>query len=137
PRAVVLGADQLPYLAARARAAGVVVVHHATSPRHAVLAADAGAAVIACAPALVADVADAVAPVPVVASGGIRGGRELASALALGAQGVCVGKAFLAAPESGLPDAWADSAEEIVREIVRDAERALGDELSRRGALAG
>lgn len=137
PRAVVLGADHLPSLAARARAAGVVVLHHATSARHAVLAADAGTGVIACAPALVAQVADAVAPVPVVAAGGIRDGRELASALTLGAQGVCVGKAFLAAPESGLPGAWADSAAEIVHAIARDAERALGEELSRRSALAG
>ena len=137
PRAVVLGPDHFPSLAARARAAGVVVLHHATSARHAVLAADAGAGVIACAPALVAQVADAVAPVPVVAVGGIHDGRELASALTLGAQGVCVGRALLAAPESGAPDASADSAAEIVEEIVEAAERALVSELSRRGALAG
>jgi NAD(P)H-dependent flavin oxidoreductase YrpB (nitropropane dioxygenase family) len=102
-----------------------------------VLAADAGTGVIACGPALVAQVADAVAPVPVVAAGGIRDGRELASALTLGAQGVFVGNALLAAPESGLPDASADSAAEIVHGMVREAERALGEELTRRGALAG
>jgi len=50
PAAVGLAPDHFPLLAARARAAGVVVLHHATSARHAVLAVDAGAGVIAVRP---------------------------------------------------------------------------------------
>ena len=42
----------------------------------------------------------ATSPVPVVASGGIGGGRALAAALALGAQGASIGTAFLATHES-------------------------------------
>jgi NAD(P)H-dependent flavin oxidoreductase YrpB (nitropropane dioxygenase family) len=43
---------------------------------------------------------DAVAPVPVVASGGIADGRGLAAALALGAQGVSLGTRFVASEEA-------------------------------------
>lgn len=43
---------------------------------------------------------DAVAPVPVVAAGGIADGRGLAAALALGASGVLIGTRFIAASES-------------------------------------
>lgn|SRR5829696_3938846 len=125
PAAVGLAPDHFPLLAARARAAGVVVLHHATSARHAVLAVDAGAGVIACPPALIAQVADAIAPVPVVAAGRIRDGRELGSALMLGAQGGSVGKVLLDAPETGLPDAPAESAAAIVHAMLEQAERAL------------
>jgi nitronate monooxygenase/enoyl-[acyl-carrier protein] reductase II len=123
PAAVALGPDDLPSLAARAHAAGVLVLHHAGNARHAVLAANAGADVIACPSVLVAHVAAAVAPVPVVAAGGIAHGRELSSALTLGAHGVSVGTRFLAAPEAGLPDASAGSAAEIVHGLVEEAER--------------
>ena len=55
--------------------------------------------------ALVPRVVDAVAPVPVVAAGGIADGRGLAAALALGAAGVWVGTRFLAASEAAIhPD---------------------------------
>lgn len=48
---------------------------------------------------------DAVAPVPVVASGGIGDGAGLARALALGAQGVSLGTRFVASDEANLhPD---------------------------------
>jgi NAD(P)H-dependent flavin oxidoreductase YrpB (nitropropane dioxygenase family) len=50
--------------------------------------------------ALVPQVVDAVAPAPVVAAGGIGDGRGVAAALALGAQGVWVGTAFLATHEA-------------------------------------
>jgi nitronate monooxygenase len=50
--------------------------------------------------ALVPVVVDAVAPVPVVAAGGISDGRGLAAVLALGAAGAWVGTRFLAADES-------------------------------------
>jgi nitronate monooxygenase len=54
--------------------------------------------------ALVPQVVDAVAPVPVVAAGGIADGRGLAAALALGAQGVWCGTAFLATHEANIAD---------------------------------
>ena len=49
---------------------------------------------------LVPAVVDAVAPVPVLAAGGIADGRGLAAALMLGAQGALIGTRFFAAPES-------------------------------------
>jgi nitronate monooxygenase len=45
-------------------------------------------------------VVDAVAPVPVLAAGGIADGRGLAAALMLGAQGALIGTRFFAASES-------------------------------------
>jgi len=52
--------------------------------------------------ALVPQVVDAVTPMPVVAAGGIADGRGLAAALALGAEGVWCGTAFLATKEAHL-----------------------------------
>jgi NAD(P)H-dependent flavin oxidoreductase YrpB (nitropropane dioxygenase family) len=49
---------------------------------------------------LVPDVVDAVAPVPVLAAGGIGDGRQVAAALALGAQGVWTGSIWLTVNES-------------------------------------
>jgi NAD(P)H-dependent flavin oxidoreductase YrpB (nitropropane dioxygenase family) len=49
---------------------------------------------------LVPQVVDAVAPLPVLAAGGIAGGRQIAAALALGAQGVWCGSVWLTTPES-------------------------------------
>ena len=49
---------------------------------------------------LVPAVVDAVAPVPVVAAGGIADGRGLAAALMLGAQGVLMGTRFYASSEA-------------------------------------
>lgn len=54
--------------------------------------------------ALVPQVIDAVAPVPVVAAGGIADGRGLAAALALGAIGVWCGTAFLVSDEANQPE---------------------------------
>jgi nitronate monooxygenase len=51
-------------------------------------------------------VVDAVAPVPVLAAGGITDGRGVAAALMLGAQGAVLGTRFCATPESLYPD-WA------------------------------
>src|SRR3954465_2212674 len=50
--------------------------------------------------ALVPRVVDAVAPVPVVAAGGVADARGLVAALALGAEGVSLGTRFLATPEA-------------------------------------
>lgn len=49
---------------------------------------------------LVPTVSDLVAPVPVLAAGGIADGRGLAAALVLGAQGALVGTRFYATPEA-------------------------------------
>jgi NAD(P)H-dependent flavin oxidoreductase YrpB (nitropropane dioxygenase family) len=51
---------------------------------------------------LVPTVVDAVAPLPVVAAGGISDGRGLAAALALGAAGAWIGTRFLVSPEAGI-----------------------------------
>ncbi len=45
-------------------------------------------------------VADEVAPIPVLAAGGIGNGRQMAAALAMGAQGVWTGSLWLAVEES-------------------------------------
>ncbi|EHB59178.1 2-nitropropane dioxygenase NPD [Mycolicibacterium rhodesiae JS60] len=49
---------------------------------------------------LVPDVVDAVTPVPVLAAGGIATGRQLAAALALGAQGAWCGSVWLTTEEA-------------------------------------
>jgi NAD(P)H-dependent flavin oxidoreductase YrpB (nitropropane dioxygenase family) len=49
---------------------------------------------------LVPEVVDAVAPVPVLAAGGIGSGRQIAAGLALGAQGVWLGSLWLTTAES-------------------------------------
>lgn len=51
---------------------------------------------------LIPMVVDAVAPVPILAAGGIADGRGLAAALALGADGALLGTRFLASEESPL-----------------------------------
>jgi len=53
-------------------------------------------------------VRDAV-KVPVIAAGGIADGRGIAAALALGADAVQIGTAFIAAPESGASDTHRDA----------------------------
>jgi nitronate monooxygenase len=59
--------------------------------------------------ALLPAVVDAVAPVPVVAAGGIADGRGLAAALVLGAQGAWMGTRFVASHEWG-GGAWEQDA---------------------------
>ncbi|TML41563.1 MAG: nitronate monooxygenase [Actinobacteria bacterium] len=51
---------------------------------------------------LVPEVVDAVAPVPVLAAGGIGSGRQIAAALALGAEGVWTGSIWLTTAESDM-----------------------------------
>lgn len=53
---------------------------------------------------LVPMVVQAVAPIPVLAAGGVADGRGLVASLALGAEGVLLGTRFLATPEAPLPD---------------------------------
>jgi nitronate monooxygenase len=104
---------------ARAKAGGAVVMHTVATAQAARDAVDCGVDVIvaqgweagghvrgtvATLP-LVPTVVDAVAPVPVIAAGGIADGRGLAAALALGASGAWIGTRFLASEEADVhPD---------------------------------
>ena len=70
--------------------------------------------------ALIPQVVDAVAPVPVLAAGGVADGRGLAAALVLGAQGANVGTRFLASEEASADEFWkwgilATESEDVVR----------------------
>ena len=53
---------------------------------------------------LIPQIVDYVKPRPVLAAGGIGSGRHVAAAMALGAQGVWVGTAFLASEETNILD---------------------------------
>ena len=53
---------------------------------------------------LVPEVVDAVAPIPVLAAGGSAGGRQVAAAMALGAEGVWTGSVWLATEEAETTD---------------------------------
>ena len=97
----------------RAHDAGLLVMHMAGEVPEAVRAAEAGADIIvaqgteggghvgwmASLP-LVPMIVNAVAPLPVLAAGGIADGRGLAAALALGAEGVLLGTRLLATDEA-------------------------------------
>jgi NAD(P)H-dependent flavin oxidoreductase YrpB (nitropropane dioxygenase family) len=54
--------------------------------------------------ALVPQVVDAVAPIPVLAAGGLGDARGVAAAFTLGAKGVWIGTAFLASRESNITE---------------------------------
>ncbi len=54
--------------------------------------------------ALIPQVVDAVAPIPVLGAGAITDGRGVAAALMLGAAGAWIGSAFLATDEAGIQD---------------------------------
>jgi NAD(P)H-dependent flavin oxidoreductase YrpB (nitropropane dioxygenase family) len=54
--------------------------------------------------ALIPQVVDALAPMPVIGAGAISDRRGVAAAIALGAQGVWIGTAFLFAHEADLPE---------------------------------
>jgi enoyl-[acyl-carrier protein] reductase II len=76
--------------------------------------------------ALVPQVVDAVAPIPVVAAGGIFDGRGIAAAFMLGAVGVNMGTRFLASREAPIEDAWkaaiaaAQSEDAVKAEVLND-----------------
>ncbi len=55
------------------------------------------------------EVIDAVAPTPVLAAGGIGTGRQIAAALAMGAQGVWTGSLWLTVKEADVPPQQMDS----------------------------
>jgi NAD(P)H-dependent flavin oxidoreductase YrpB (nitropropane dioxygenase family) len=115
-------ADQpLEPIFAAAKEEGCLVMHMVSDVAEARRAAAAGAEVIVAQGTeggghvgvmgtmpLVPQVVDAVAPIPVLAAGGIADGRGLAAALMLGADGVLLGTRFLATTEAPLPDAIKD-----------------------------
>jgi NAD(P)H-dependent flavin oxidoreductase YrpB (nitropropane dioxygenase family) len=100
-------------LVARAHGAGALVAALAGRPEHAVRHRAAGVDLIVAqgteagghtgtiaTMVLVPEVVDAVAPTPVLAAGGIARGRQIAAALALGAEGVWCGSVWLTTAEA-------------------------------------
>ena len=98
---------------ARAHAVGALAMHMISTVAEAKAAARAGMDIIVAQGTeggghiglmgtmpLVPMVVSAVAPIPVLAAGGVADGRGLAAALALGADGVLLGTRFLATDES-------------------------------------
>lgn len=119
PRVVMLSfGDPAPFVP-RLRQAGAVVIAQVQGVEMAKGAAKAGADIVVAqggeagghgaargGMCLVPAVIDAVAPLPVVAAGGIADGRGLAAALALGACGALIGTRFFASEEAlGFPAA--------------------------------
>ena len=119
PLLALFAGDPTPFVG-DAHANGVEVMIQVGSPDEARRAADAGVDyviaqgleagghVVARASLFVnlPTIVDAVAPLPVLASGGIADGRGLAAALALGAQGVSLGTRFVAADEAFVLDEY-------------------------------
>jgi len=102
-----------PYLIERGKAEGVAVGALGGSPVHAERHAAAGADLIVAqggeagghtgeiaTMVLVPEVVDRVAPIPVLAAGGIASGRQMAAAMALGAEGVWTGSVWLTTQEA-------------------------------------
>jgi NAD(P)H-dependent flavin oxidoreductase YrpB (nitropropane dioxygenase family) len=100
-------------LVTRAHDAGVLVAALAGRPEHAVRHRAAGVDLVVAqgteagghtgtiaTMVLVPEVVDAVAPTPVLAAGGIARGRQIAAALALGAEGVWCGSVWLTTEEA-------------------------------------
>src|SRR3954447_561886 len=114
PAAVMLSFGDPPPFTGRIKAAGSKIICQVQTLAQAKQAAQAGADVIIAQGrdagghsgttrgtiGLVPAVVDAVAPIPVVAAGGIADGRGLAAALALGASGISMGTRFTASRES-------------------------------------
>jgi nitronate monooxygenase len=109
-------ADPAPFVP-RAHRAGAVVLGQVRTVAEARHAVDAGVDLVVAQGteagghtgrvptlALVPAVVDAVAPVPVIAAGGIGDGRTLAAVFVLGAEAAWIGTRFLATHESGVSD---------------------------------
>ena len=109
-------------LIAAAHRGGAKVLHTVASAEGARISVDDGADVIVAqgweagghvygtvaTMALVPAVVDRVAPVPVLAAGGIADGRGLAAAMALGASGAWIGTRFLASSEAAIHPRYRD-----------------------------
>lgn len=102
-----------PEAVERAHRHGAVVAGLAGTTRHALRQRDAGVDIVIAqgyeagghtgdiaTMVLVPEVVDAVAPLPVLAAGGIGGGRQMAAAFALGAKGVWTGSVWLTTHEA-------------------------------------
>src|SRR5579859_7044009 len=125
--------DPAPYVD-QIHQAGALVLHTVGSAAEARRAADAGVDVIvaqgweagghvwggiATLP-LVPAVVDAVAPVPVIAAGGIGDARGVAAVLALGAQAAWLGTRFLLAQEMPIHE---DYRQRLIAAVETDAQR--------------
>ncbi|GAA0322960.1 nitronate monooxygenase family protein [Actinoallomurus spadix] len=126
-----------PVMVERARAAGVPVAALVGTVEHARRQVAAGADLIVAqggeagghtgeisTMVLVPEVVDAVAPLPVLAAGGIATGRQMAAALALGASGVWCGSVWLTTEEAEtLPAVKAKMLAATSRDTVRSRSR--------------
>lgn len=126
-----------PVMVERARAAGVPVAALVGTVEHAHRQVDAGADLIVAqggeagghtgeisTMVLVPEVVDAVAPLPVLAAGGIATGRQMAAALALGASGVWCGSVWLTTEEAEtLPSVKRKMLAATSRDTVRSRSR--------------
>src|SRR5437870_4967896 len=114
--------QQLASLFQRVHGQGLRAMHMVSTVHEARRAAEAGADLIVAQGTeggghvgvmgtlvLVRQVVQAVAPVPVLAAGGIADGAGLAAALALGAEGVLIGTRFLATPEAPIPAGYKEA----------------------------
>ncbi|GAA2731968.1 nitronate monooxygenase [Actinocorallia aurantiaca] len=73
---------------------------------------------------LVPQVVDAVAPIPVLAAGGIASGRQIAASLALGASGVWTGSVWLTTEEAETPQTVKQKMlEATARDTIRSRSR--------------
>ncbi len=119
PTLVSFALDDAGELMERAHNVGSLVMQQVTTVPQAEAAAASGADVIVAQGheaggyggtvttlTLVPQVVDAVAPIPVVAAGGIADGRGLAAALMLGAAGANLGTRFLASGEAPVGEGW-------------------------------
>jgi len=106
-----------PSVIARAKAAGKTTIGLVGAPKHARKALEAGVDVLVAQGhdagahtgkigtfSLVPQVVDIAGNTPVLAAGGVGSGRHLAAALALGAQGVWMGTAWLTTEEHAVDD---------------------------------
>jgi enoyl-[acyl-carrier protein] reductase II len=119
PKAVSLALGDPGDLAERAHAGGALFIAQVHTREQALRAVEQGADALiaqgdeaggfgggATLMVVLPQIADAVAPTPVVAAGGIADGRGLAAAIVLGAAGANLGTRFLAAAETEIADDW-------------------------------
>jgi len=108
-----MGIGSPPGVIGRARAEGKRIVSLVGRPDHARRAIEAGADILVAQGydagahtgtigtfSLVPQIVDLAAPLPVLAAGGVATGRHIAAALAMGAQGVWLGTAWLVTEEA-------------------------------------